>query len=139
MGLSFEEGLCGDNRCVLGESYRNCPQDCPSGSSDYYCDGLKDGICDPDCQTEEDWDCHCGNKICDFGENNVDCPTDCEIGSIPSRFEKKTEFDMIKYLLIAFCILAIVAVVVVLYARKRHVGTTKILSDFEKLKEKWES
>jgi putative hemolysin len=52
MGLSFEEGICGDGSCVLGENYANCPQDCPSGSFDAYCDGVVDGKCDPDCVSE---------------------------------------------------------------------------------------
>jgi putative hemolysin len=30
MGLSFEEGKCGDGICSLGENYSNCPQDCPA-------------------------------------------------------------------------------------------------------------
>jgi putative hemolysin len=84
MGLSFVEGVCGDRRCVIGESYKNCPQDCPSGSRDGYCDEVKDGICDEDCLlqniTEKDPDCpFCGNKICDKGENNLNCPQDCPV------------------------------------------------------------
>jgi len=61
MGLTFEEGRCGDRLCVLGENYLNCPQDCSSGSLDMICDGVKDGICDPDCVRleipEQDPDC----------------------------------------------------------------------------------
>ena len=57
MGLSFEEGICGDGRCVLGESYEACSQDCPSGFLDSYCDGIKDDLCDPDCTFETDPDC----------------------------------------------------------------------------------
>lgn len=57
MGLDFREGLCGDGFCVFGETYENCPQDCPSGSFDAFCDSVKDGICDPDCSPEQDSDC----------------------------------------------------------------------------------
>lgn len=61
MGLSFEEGKCGDRICSIGENYLNCPQDCSSGSRDGYCDGLKDEKCDPDCTLqgtpEKDPDC----------------------------------------------------------------------------------
>ena len=57
MNLDFSEEICGDGLCVLGEDYSTCPEDCPSGSLDYYCDGVKDEICDPDCIEEEDVDC----------------------------------------------------------------------------------
>lgn len=57
MGLSFEEGRCGDGTCGFPENYLTCPEDCPSGSVDEYCDGVKDGICDPDCELGEDPDC----------------------------------------------------------------------------------
>lgn len=75
MGLSFEEGVCGDGNCVLGESYLNCAEDCPSGSADGYCDEIIDGICDPDC--EEDVDCLCGDGFCEFGETKTNCCYDC--------------------------------------------------------------
>lgn len=77
MGLSFEEGVCGDGVCVLGENYNNCPQDCPSGSSDFYCDGILDGICDPDCTLEEDIDCLCGDGVCEVNETQEGCCFDC--------------------------------------------------------------
>lgn len=59
MNLSFKDlGVCGDGFCFLGEeNYDNCRNDCPSGSRDLYCDGVKDSICDPDCPTEQDEDC----------------------------------------------------------------------------------
>lgn len=57
MGLSFEEGKCGDGICSLGENYFNCSQDCPSGSADGVCDLIKDGKCDPDCEPGRDPDC----------------------------------------------------------------------------------
>ncbi len=49
---------CGDNLCHYPEeNYGNCPSDCPSGSSDGYCDKVKDRRCDPDCTAKEDPDC----------------------------------------------------------------------------------
>ena len=57
MGLDFRETTCGDSFCNLPETYASCPQDCPSGSNDEYCDGVKDGRCDPDCKSGEDQDC----------------------------------------------------------------------------------
>lgn len=76
--------VCGDTTCDFrrGENYENCPQDCPSGSRDNYCDSIADGICDPDCKAREDIDCLeelCGNGKCDEGEgeNYENCPQDC--------------------------------------------------------------
>jgi PGF-CTERM protein len=57
MGLSFKETTCGDGVCGIPENYTSCPQDCPSGSFDEYCDGVSDGRCDPDCEPRADPDC----------------------------------------------------------------------------------
>jgi len=83
MNLSFEETTCGDGICGLPENYKTCPQDCPSGSYDAYCDGILDGMCDWDCvdenHPEKDPDCPlCGNKNCEEGESYLTCPEDCE-------------------------------------------------------------
>lgn len=113
MGLSFEEGNCGDGRCALGEGYKNCPQDCPSGANDGYCDKEKDGICDPDCKEEEDIDCGaqkiiCGNDICEEGETYETCPQDC-----PE--EKKTNYLL--YAMILFVAAVAVFVIVLVYKK----------------------
>lgn len=91
MNLNFDEGVCGDGACVLGENFLSCPEDCPSGSYDGYCDKIRDGNCDPDCKPEEDSDCKilttttlaaiCGNEKCEKGENFANCPEDCKSGS----------------------------------------------------------
>lgn len=47
---------CGDKICDITETYHSCPQDCPSGSADNYCDKAEDNICDPDC-FDQDPDC----------------------------------------------------------------------------------
>ena len=57
MGLTFAETTCGDGTCGFPENYKTCPQDCPSGTLDDYCDGEKDKKCDPDCSVKEDPDC----------------------------------------------------------------------------------
>lgn len=62
MGLSFDETVCGDGTCGLPEDYETCPEDCPSGGWDAYCDGIKDGICDPDCEEGADPDCGAPSK-----------------------------------------------------------------------------
>ncbi|VVB51772.1 Uncharacterised protein [uncultured archaeon] len=61
MGLSFLETTCGDKHCGFPENSQTCPADCPSGGLDNLCDGVKDGICDKDCvtqnNTQSDPDC----------------------------------------------------------------------------------
>ena len=49
MNLSFVESICGDGSCGLLENFSTCPEDCPSGGIDEYCDGAGDGQCDEDC------------------------------------------------------------------------------------------
>lgn len=48
---------CGNKICEPYESYEICPNDCPSGSKDDFCDKVNDGICDPDCSLKTDADC----------------------------------------------------------------------------------
>lgn len=58
MNASLKESICGDGFCaILEENYKLCPIDCVSGSEDNYCDKVSDGLCDPDCISEEDPDC----------------------------------------------------------------------------------
>ncbi|MBN2251554.1 MAG: hypothetical protein JW724_05735 [Candidatus Altiarchaeota archaeon] len=72
---SMEDGICdmdcyrksdpdclcnSDGKCEPGfETSINCPADCKPGTKeDEFCDGADDGVCDPDCETEEkDPDC----------------------------------------------------------------------------------
>ena len=59
-GAEIKGEICNKNSICepeKGENYGTCPQDCPSGSKDGYCDKVKDGKCDPDCLAEEDTDC----------------------------------------------------------------------------------
>ncbi|MBN2251267.1 MAG: DUF333 domain-containing protein [Candidatus Altiarchaeota archaeon] len=96
MDLDFREGKCPDGACTLGETYANCPEDCPSGSMDLYCDAVEDGVCDPDCSGEEDSDCMkpvCGDDECDYGggENYGSCPEDCRSGSKDDYCDKSAD------------------------------------------------
>ncbi len=79
-----------DGTCHTEENYYNCPDDCPSGGKDGYCDKVKDGICDPDCAPGEDPDCTCDhNGFCDIGrENYYNCPADCPSGSADGVCDK---------------------------------------------------
>ncbi len=38
-----------DGLCQAGENSISCPQDCPPGGKDNWCERKDDGICDPDC------------------------------------------------------------------------------------------
>lgn len=111
MRLSFQEGRCGDGRCTIGENYDKCPQDCPSGGEDTFCDGIADGICDPDCIAlgikENDPDCIttttkkttttiqlCNkNKKCEpiLGENYNTCSPECPSGSKDDYCDKVSD------------------------------------------------
>lgn len=55
--IGFFADVCEDGICQPHESYEICPQDCPSGRQDDFCDEIKDGICDPDCKNNQDSDC----------------------------------------------------------------------------------
>ncbi|MEM2918265.1 MAG: PKD domain-containing protein [Candidatus Altiarchaeota archaeon] len=66
-----------------GENFLNCPEDCPSGARDNYCDAQSDSKCDPDCERKLDRDCLCNNNaICEIEfENFLNCPKDCPSGA----------------------------------------------------------
>jgi len=81
----FVREICNkDGICDPRENYENCPEDCPSGSGDGYCDGLQDLVCDPDCSRSEDVDCFCNRDgTCEVKmENYLNCPQDCPSGSL---------------------------------------------------------
>jgi len=113
---------CDGPGCTIAESSIVC-SDCPSGSSDLFCDLVRDGICDPDCENL-DADCKgcdpcyysnmtcesVSGTFCDWGEECVggyfdkglaDPETDrqcCRIGSCGSLLEsvaiqEKTQYD----------------------------------------------
>jgi hypothetical protein len=80
--FKYKIDLCNKNSiCEIEkhENYLSCPEDCPSGSKDGYCDKILDGRCDADCLEEMDIDCTCGNKLCDERENEKLCPKDCKL------------------------------------------------------------
>lgn len=124
--------LCNQNKiCELdkNENYLTCPQDCPSGSADNYCDMLKDGICDPDCEISADvdcvcnkngicekergetpqlcaLDCHCGNGICEeiLEENYENCPQDCKF--------KPPSFSLYIYFIVIVILIGLVFLII---------------------------
>lgn len=82
--VGFFTSKCGDGKCQVHESMFSCPEDCPTGVKDEYCDKKKDGKCDPDCPVMLDEDCAknyesgCNyNKICEDSESKESCPEDC--------------------------------------------------------------
>ena len=55
--------LCNmDGNCSGKENSLSCPEDCPTGSADNFCDRQEDGICDPDCAPIADLDCDSEEK-----------------------------------------------------------------------------
>ncbi len=55
---------CFEGFCNVIENFLTCPNDCPSGSHDNYCDLQRDGVCDPDC-VYYDFDCEeCIETVC---------------------------------------------------------------------------
>lgn len=59
MNLNFNASVRGDGTCGMPENFKTCPEDCPSGGIDDYCDGVADGICDPDCEESGEYDPDC--------------------------------------------------------------------------------
>lgn len=142
MGLSFEEGICGDDVCNIGENYSVCEKDCPSGSEDFYCDAILDDICDLDCEPEDDLDCPqklvCGDGFCKKNENYKICPLDCSSGSADNYCDGlkdgicdpdcETEQDpdcqkeignYLLYIIILFIIIILIVILVVLIKKRR--------------------
>jgi putative hemolysin len=121
MNLSFAETVCGDRICGLPENYKTCPEDCPSGSWDAFCDGVKDERCDPDCTIETDPDCNiCGNEKCEPFENYTNCCKDCPC----PRGYKCIENKCVKtsssalYLIIIIVIIVVLVIVIILKSKK---------------------
>lgn len=56
LNLCDNDGSC-ERSSDEFENIVSCPSDCPSGSTDNYCDGERDGICDTDCLGKTDSDC----------------------------------------------------------------------------------
>ena len=67
MGLTFRATTCGDGTCGFPENSKTCPDDCPIGGWDSYCDAIEDGKCDPDCEKEMDPDCGTANTSASTG------------------------------------------------------------------------
>ncbi len=56
--LDLKKRLCNnDGKCLEGENFISCPQDCPLEETDGLCLAESDGICDPDCVEGLDPDC----------------------------------------------------------------------------------
>lgn len=133
MNLDLREGKCGDGKCVIGENYFNCLQDCPSGSIDIVCDKVKDGICDPDCvrlnMKDQDPDCleattttsrpTCGNNVCEIGETISNCPQDCVVTTSTQPKPSIVGIPFYVYIIIIVIIIAII----ILFIKKLRVQT----------------
>jgi len=77
---------CGDNICdaFLGETPRNCPQDCPSADmiGSLAVNPIGDGLCTGnETISNSPSDCHCGDRSCNDSETTSSCLTDCHCGN----------------------------------------------------------
>jgi hypothetical protein len=61
---------CQNGNCALIENSISC-SDCKTGSQDYYCDLVQDGICDPDCN-DVDGDCSSCDDTCFYRYENIE-------------------------------------------------------------------
>ena len=60
LSTNLDTYLCNNNGICESEMNENaltCPADCTSTGVDHFCNGLEDGICDPDCISAYDPDC----------------------------------------------------------------------------------
>jgi len=83
MGLRFEEGICGDGRCVIGETHETCPQDCVKPEEveeEKKEEKLPTPEEKPEIPVEEEKKL-CGNNVCDPQESYKNCAIDCPSGS----------------------------------------------------------
>ncbi len=116
---SIKQSLCNnDEVCESFETHNSCPQDCPSGSEDNYCDNIEDNICDPDCTLLDKKDC--GKEIKEEQQ-----PTQIEK---PTTTQPQTkEPDNLVPLLIILVPIAIIIIIVLLYlgAYNTHLEKSK--------------
>ncbi len=82
---------CFEGLCENIENYLTCPEDCPSGGEDNFCDLQRDGVCDPDCDGY-DFDCdECIDKVCLYDGMEVDRETCSDIGGTSCRGDEVCE------------------------------------------------
>ncbi len=103
MGLTFDETTCGDGTCGFPEDYGTCPEDCPSGGWDEYCDGVSDGICDPDCD----------------GFSDGICDPDCEQDADPDCAARSTGVNWPLIGGIIAAVVVVAAISIYLVARRK--------------------
>jgi len=89
MGLSVRESICDDGTCGISENFGNCPQDCPSGGRDDFCDGVQDGECDGDCVERGGIDEDCPVAYVDFKPGS--CPNPLELSHAPDKGKGKSK------------------------------------------------
>lgn len=105
MDLSFDPSECGDDFCGLPENHNTCPEDCPSGGSDEYCDGIADGKCDPDCEISQESDPDC--EVEELAKESINPAVKEATGSEPT-FDTKLLLIPVMGLLLALGIIAFI-------------------------------
>jgi len=73
----YEKNCCGNEKCETGETYDDCPDDCPNCDDDNKCTKDSYDYHEKKCINELIIPC-CGNGICDEDvETYSSCPVDC--------------------------------------------------------------
>jgi len=102
------------------ENHGNCPEDCPSGLEDIYCDRVKDGVCDPDCKPDEDPDCRLGTT------------------TLPTTTVKPEEKeDLSSYLPYILAVIIIIAIIILIQRRQRKTRPESKKSEEEEKLRYW--
>ncbi len=138
MNLNLQEGKCGDGACVLGETYENCPQDCPATPTtieevstiptEETTTRPPESTTVPETTTTTESPMTtvpqnlCGNGKCDATENADSCSKDC---AKPTGLS-----DYLPYIVIIAVLLSI------LYVSKKKLDEKKIAKEKEEF-EKW--
>ncbi len=111
--VSSFSNTCGNSICEEHESYESCTADCSSGSKDDFCDGISDGICDPDCSLKTDIDC---KGVVEEGNETITPITKEKVQKIELEQPKEKPNYLIWILLFSFIV---IFVLLFLFIKKR--------------------
>lgn len=111
--------VCGDGSCQFHESYENCPEDCPSGLRDDFCDMKADNKCDPDCSLEMDPDCE-EEFVVETKEPEKESEIEEELREEPVKAERKVKEDKISLMYYIIPSLFVILIVVGLSVLSRN-------------------
>lgn len=108
---------CGNSICEGHESYESCTRDCSSGSKDDFCDGIQDGVCDPDCSAKTDIDC-------ESIEANANISVTAKPSAEEEYFEETKSSKPSYFIWILLALAIIILVLLFLFIKKRKESQT---------------